>query len=147
MKKKYSATIKDKKDWSNFTKQIGDIHNKDEEFSTQNTVVVQVRKLDLHGFSVNEANERVKKFINDSFIKRYKKILIITGKGIRSKVYKDPYRSEKMNILRHSVPEHIINDEDLFKKINKIKQADPADGGEGAFYIFLKSNKNLKNEF
>ena len=95
----------------------------------------------MHGLSLNQANKIVKKFIIESFEKGYKKILIITGKGLKSKVHKNPYLSEQMNILKYSVPEFIKNDEDLFEKINRISTADLKDGGEGAFYIFFKKVK------
>ena len=143
MKKKYTVTSKDKKDWIDFTKRLENIFDKDANFIKQNTSVNKIGKLDLHGLSLNQANKIVKKFIIESFEKGYKKILIITGKGLKSKVHKNPYLSEQMNILKYSVPEFIKNDEDLFEKINRISTADLKDGGEGAFYIFLKNKKKL----
>ena len=141
MKKKYTVTSKDKKDWIDFTKRLENIFDKDANFIKQNTSVNKIGKLDLHGLSLNQANKIVKKFIIESFEKGYKKILIITGKGLKSKVHKNPYLSEQMNILKYSVPEFIKNDEDLFEKINRISTADLKDGGEGAFYIFFKKVK------
>ena len=141
MKKKYTITSKDKKDWIDFTKRLENIFDKDANFIKQNTSVNKIGKLDLHGLSLNQANKIVKKFIIESFEKGYKKILIITGKGLKSKVHKNPYLSEQMNILKYSVPEFIKNDEDLFEKINRISTADLKDGGEGAFYIFFKKIK------
>ena len=138
MKKKYPATPKDKKDWIAFTKRLENIHDKDNDFIKQNTTVNKIRKLDLHGLSLNQANKIVKKFIIESFENGYKKLLIITGKGLRSKVHRNPYLSEQMSVLKHSVPEFIKNDEDLFGKISRISTADLKDGGEGAFYIFFK---------
>ena len=144
MKKKYPAvTFKDKKDWIDFTKQPGRVYDKENDSINQNAKVNKIKKLDLHGFSLNEANQTIKKFINKSFEDGYKQLLIITGKGLRSKVHNNPYLSKQMNVLKHSVPEFIKNDEDLFKKIRKISTADLKDGGEGAFYIFLKKIKNL----
>jgi len=138
VKKKYSVSSKDKKDWESFTKNIGNIENKDLHTDEQQNKNVKVRRLDLHGVTLNEANEIVKKFILDSINLRVKKIIIITGKGLRSKVYDDPYRSEEMSVLKNSVPEFISNDRDLKEKIIKITKAEVRDGGEGAFYIFLK---------
>jgi len=138
VKKKYSATTADKKNWIAFTKQTDRIYNKDNNLVKQNTEVDKIKKLDLHGFSLNEANKIVKKFINKSFKDGYKQLLIITGKGLRSKVHNNPYLSEQLHVLKHSVPEFIKNDEDLFKKISRMVTADLKDGGEGAFYIFLK---------
>ena len=138
MKKKYSSTSKDKKDWIAFTERLENIYDKDANFIKQNATINKIRKLDLHGLSLNQANKIVKKFIIESFEDGYKQLLIITGKGLRSKVHKNPYLSEQMNVLRHSVPEFIKNDKDLFEKISRISTADLKDGGEGAFYIFLK---------
>ena len=144
MKKKYSAISKEKSDWIAFTKKIDDVYDKDAVFDQQNTNTNKIRKLDLHGFSLNEANKIVKKFTIESINHGCKKILVITGKGLRSKVRDNPYRSEKMSVLKYSIPEFIKNDEDLSNKISSIStKAEPKDGGEGAFYIFLKRQKNL----
>ena len=97
----------------------------------------------MHGLSLNQANKVAKKFIIESFVQGYKKLLIITGKGLRSKAHNNPYLSEQMNVLKHSVPEFIKKDEDLFGKISRISTADLKDGGDGAFYVFLKRKKNL----
>ena len=141
MRKKYPTTSKDKKDWIAFTKRFENLYDKDADFTKKNTIVNKVQKLDLHGFSLNKANKIVKKFIIESFENGFKKLLIVTGKGLRSRVYNNPYLSEQMNVLKHTVPEFIKNDEDLFDKINRISKADLKDGGEGAFYIFLKQTK------
>ena len=138
MKKKYPATLKDKNDWITFTKHLKNIYDKDAVFIKQNSTANKIGKLDLHGLSLDQANKIVKKFIIESFEEGYKKILIITGKGLRSKVHKNPYLSEQMNVLKYSVPAFIKNDEDLFNKIKKMSNADLKDGGEGAFYIFLR---------
>ena len=143
MKKNQFATSKDKKDWIRFTKQMGNVSVKESDLPRKNTEINKVRKLDLHGSSLVEANEIVKNFIIKSFNDGYKKLLIVTGKGLRSKSYDNPYLSEKLSILKYSVPEYIKNDENLNKKINRIVQADLKDGGEGAIYIFLKNNKKF----
>ena len=143
VKKKYTASFKDKKDWIDFTKQIDNISTKETDLLQENIPTNKVPKLDLHGFSLVESNKVVKKFIIASFNRGYKKLLVVTGKGLRSKSYNNPYVSEKLNVLRYSVPEFIKNDEDLKGKISRILKADIKDGGEGAIYIFLKNNKNL----
>ena len=142
MKKKYSVSSKDKKDWTTFTKRLENIYDKENKFIKQNILVNKVRKLDLHGLSLDQANKIVKKFIIESFENGYKKLLIITGKGLRSKVSQNPYLSEEMNVLRNSVPNFIKNDEDLAEKISRISEENLRDGGKGAFYIFLKRLKN-----
>ena len=143
MKKKYSASSKDKKDWVNFTNQIENIGVKEDDLLEENQQINKVRKIDLHGYSLNNANKVVKKFIIESFNQNYKKLLIVTGKGSRSKSYDDPYISESLSVLKNSVPEYIKNDENLNSIINKIVQASQKDGGEGAINIFLKNNKKL----
>jgi len=143
VKKKYSVTSKDKKDWDVFTKQMGDISAKESDFLRENVLINKVKKLDLHGSSLVEANERVKNFIIESFNSGYKKLLVITGKGLRSKSSGNPYLSETLSTLKYAVPEYIRNDESLNKKITRISEADLKDGGTGAIYIFLKNNKKL----
>ena len=143
MKKKYSVTSKDKKDWDVFTKQMGNISAKESDFLKENVQINKVKKLDLHGSSLVEANERVKNFIIESFNSGYKKLLVITGKGLRSKSSGNPYLSETLSTLKYAVPEYIRNDESLNKKIIRISEADLKDGGTGAIYIFLKNNKKF----
>ncbi len=143
MKKKHVVSSKDKKDWIDFTKQISNISPKEADFLQNNTEINKVRKLDLHGFSLSESNKIVKKFVVESFDQGYKKLLIITGKGLRSKSYDNPYISEKFSVLRYAVPEFINNDESLNNKVRKISIADIKNGGEGAIYIFLKGNKKF----
>ncbi len=143
MKKKHFATSKDKKDWIRFTKQMVNVSAKESDLLRRNTEINKVQKLDLHGSSLVEANEMVKNFIIKSFNDGYKKLLVVTGKGSRSKSYDNPYLSEKLSTLKYSVPGYIKNDENLNKKISRIVQADLKDGGEGAIYIFLKNSKKF----
>ena len=143
MKKKYSASSKDKKDWEDFTKQVGNISVTEDDFLEDNRQINKVRKLDLHGYSLDNANKVVKKFIIESFDKGYNKLLVVTGKGLRSKSYDNPYISENLSVLKNSVPEYIKNNENLNSVISKITQADQQDGGEGAINIFLKNNKKF----
>ena len=146
MKKKYVVSSKNKKDWIDFTNQVGTINPKEEDFLEDNSKKNIVPKLDLHGLSLDKSKEIVKKFILESFDRGYKKLLIITGKGLRSKSYDNPYVSEQLSVLRYAVPEFISNDTNLNEKVIKISTADIKDGGEGAIYIFLKKNF-LKNKF
>ncbi len=140
MKKKNSATQIDKKDWNNFIENLKHIEDKEIHFKNENdkTKVNRIKKLDLHGYSLFEANKKVKKFINQSFEEGLRKLLIVTGKGSRSKVYNDPYRSKEMSILKNSIPDFIKNDQDLSEKIIGISEASVKDGGKGAIYILLK---------
>jgi len=143
VKKKYFASSKDKKDWTDFTKQMSNISVKESDFLEENQQKIKARKLDLHGYSLDDANKVIKKFIIESFNKRYNKLLIVTGKGLRSKSYDNPYISKNLSVLKNSVPEYIKNDENLNSIINKITQADQKDGGEGAINIFLKNKKKF----
>ena len=138
MKKKNTPISKDKEDWFAFTKQMGEINAKEDDLLGANIEIKKLGKLDLHGFSLSEANQEVEKFITESYKQGYTKLLIITGKGLRSKSYDNPYLSEKLSVLKYSVPEYIKNDENLTNKISSISTADIKDGGEGAIYIFLK---------
>ena len=122
---------------------MSNISVKESDFLEENQQKIKARRLDLHGYSLDDANKVIKKFIIESFNKRYNKLLIVTGKGLRSKSYDNPYISKNLSVLKNSVPEYIKNDENLNSIINKITQADQKDGGEGAINIFLKNKKNL----
>jgi DNA-nicking Smr family endonuclease len=143
VKKKYFASSKDKRDWDDFTKQMSNIIVEESDFLEEDQKKIKVRKLDLHGYSLDDANKIIKKFIIESFNKRYNKLLIVTGKGLRSKSYDNPYVSKNLSVLKNSVPEYIKNDDNLNSIINKITKADQKDGGEGAINIFLKNNKKF----
>ena len=138
MKKNFFLSLEDKIEWTKFTKQPLNVYDKDSSFLKKNK---RIRKLDLHGYGLSEANELAKKFIEKSFTDGIQQLIVITGKGLRSKINKDPYRSKKMNILKNSIPEYIKNNIELKNKISKISQASLKDGGEGAIYIFLKTSK------
>ena len=140
MKKKNFVSSKDKKDWRNFIKNMDKLAPKKVDLYQEKKELKKIPKLDLHGFSLEEANKLTEKFVINSFNSGYKKILIITGKGLRSKSHNNPYISEKLSILKYSVPEYINNNHSLINKINKIEEANLTDGGEGAIYIFLKKN-------
>ena len=144
MKKKYSVSQKDKKDWINFAKKMDNISDKEDDSLQENQERNKIRRLDLHGHSLEDANKLVKKFIIESFDKNYRKLLIVTGKGLRSKSYDNPYISENLSVLRNSIPEYIKNDENLNSIINKIAQTERKDGGEGAINIYLKDKKITK---
>ena len=143
MKKKYSVSQKDKKDWIDFTKKMENIFVKEDDFLQENQERNKIRRLDLHGYSLDDANKVVKKFITEAFDKNYRKLLIVTGKGSRSKSYDNPYISENLSVLKNSIPEYIKNDESLNSIINKVTQAERKDGGEGAINVYLKDNKKF----
>ena len=144
VKKEKLVTAKDKKDWENFINNNDSIHDKDSAESINYIQKKKEKKIALHGFSISKANEEVKNFLLKSHEEGCEKIIIITGKGSRSKVYKDPYRSDKMSILRYSVQNFIENEVDLMNIVKKISQADIKDGGEGALYLFLKDKNKIR---
>ena len=127
---------KDKKDWENFLSKNDKLTDKDLKEDNCRTYIS--KSLDLHGFSLDEANKKVESFLNDCFENSVYKVLIVTGKGLHSQNDKDPYKSNKLGILKYSVPEFIKNNSELKKKIKNISDADIEDGGAGAFYVFLK---------
>ena len=135
MKKK--ITDKDKKDWENFILNKQKIFDKDS--SLKNTINNKKSNfIDLHGFSLENANKTIEKFINNSYEEGIKKITVVTGKGKRSKVKDNPYLSRELSILKNSVPEFIRSNQNLMKKIKGISEANIDDGSSGAFYIYLK---------
>ena len=98
----------------------------------------------MHGYTLDEANKAIEHFINKAYIDNVYRVIVVTGKGLHSNNEKDPYVSKDLGILKYSVPEFILNNKVLMNKISEIADAKIADGGEGAFYIFLKKNKITK---
>ena len=136
---------KDKKAWKDFLSSDEKLPNKD--IKLNKSLNVKIKHIDLHGFTLQEANKTIEKFINDSHDHNVSKIVVVTGKGLHSSVGKDPYVSKDLGILKYSVPDFIENNPDIMKKVIEIKDAEVKDGGSGAFYIFLKKNNNkLKSE-
>jgi len=132
---------KDKKDWQNFTSSEEKVHNKDLSLSQIKIDKDLVKTIDLHGFSLENANRTIDEFINRCFKINVSKITVITGKGLRSNNINNPYVSKNLSILKNSVPEFIKSNTDLMKKIKNIQEAKAEDGGSGAFNILLKKSK------
>ena len=133
---------KDKKDWEDFISKKEKLPNKDINFKKK--ISIKTKTIDLHWYSLDNANKIIEKFIKNSFLECVNKIIVVTGKGLHSQNEKDPYVSKDLSILKHSVPEFISKNKDLMKIIYEIKDAEIKDGGGGAFYIFLKKNKIIK---
>ena len=127
---------RDKQAWEEFLSSNEKLENKDLKLNKKKTF--KIMNIDLHGFTLQDANKKIQKFINNSYDNGVSKIIVVTGKGLHSNVEKDPYVSKDLSILKYSVPEFIENNVELIKKIIEIKDADIEDGGSGAFYIFLK---------
>ena len=139
---KKNITNKDKKDWEEFLNNKEKLPNKDINFKQEN--ITKTKIIDLHGYTLENANKTIELFIKKSFSESLNKIIVVTGKGLHSQNEKDPYVSKNLSILKYSVPEFINKSNDLMKMIYEIKDAKIEDGGEGAFYIFLKKNKFIK---
>ena len=137
MKKKLSD--KDLKDWKKFIKSKDKIDPKDE--SNEIAVNRSTFVIDLHGYGLDQANKFVEKTINECFEKKFSIVNIITGKGMRSKSAEDPYKSSKLSILKHSIPEFLNSNVELMKKIKNIDSTD--EKNLGSFNVYLKS----KNKF
>ena len=130
---------KDRKDWDAFLASNNKLKDKDQiEFKKDS---FQIKSLDLHGYTLEEANKKVEEFIHTSYLNNVKKLIIVTGKGLHSKNYENPYVSKDLSILKYSVPEYIKKNKNLMKKIIELKEANIKDGGAGSFYIYLKNNR------
>ena len=130
---------KDKIDWLNFINNSEKLNDKDiyEKKIKPNKLE---KTIDLHGYSLENANKVIDEFIRICFLQKVSKITIITGKGSRSKNKDNPYKSENYSILKFSVPEHIKSSSNLMKMIKKINFKDVEDYSKGSFDIFLKKN-------
>ena len=137
-----NITEKDKKDWENFLSNNEKLPNKD--IKIDKKISFKTRSIDLHGYTLEEANKSIEEFITRSYREKINKLIVVTGKGIHSQNEKDPYVSKDLSILKYSVPEFISNNKNLMKIIYEMKDAKIEDGGAGAFYIFLKKNKSIK---
>jgi len=130
-------TEKDKKDWLNFLNNNEKLINKDKQ-KNQNQSIDKV--IDLHGYSLENANKKIDEFIKICFSQKVNKINVITGKGSRSKNKDNPYQSENFSILKHSVPEYIKTNPNLMKMIKEINFEDIESPSKGSFDILLKKN-------
>ena len=131
---------KDKKDWEKFVKGDEKIENKDKEFLNKNKIYFD-KTIDLHGYSLEEANKKIFEFIENCYLNNVDKINIITGKGLRSKNIDDPYQSNDLSILKYSVPNYIKNNSELMNKILKIDFDSVNSPSKGNFDILLKKKK------
>ena len=130
---------KDKKDWQNFLDSSEKLKTKD--LDQSNHQIILERSIDLHGYTLDEANKIISKFIENCYLNQVKKINVITGKGMRSKNLDDPYQSKDLSILKYSVPEYIKNNSELMNKINRIDFESVNSPSKGNFDIILKTIK------
>ncbi len=129
---------KDKKDWEIFISSDEKLPNKD--INLNKKILSKERSIDLHGYTLDQANITIEDFINKSYLEGVNKLIVVTGKGLHSQNEKDPYVSKDLSILKYSVPEFISTNKNLMNIIHEITDAKIEDGGAGAFYIYLKKN-------
>ena len=142
-KKDIKNPDKDKQDWENFLNNKEKIPNKDS-VHKKNIRYEKIKKIDLHGYTIEEANKAIEQFIQKCFEESVTKIIVITGKGLRSKNVENPYLSRDLSILKYSVPEFVENNSSLTKLIIEVTDAKIEDGGSGAFYIYIKNKLKIK---
>ena len=129
---------KDKKDWEDFISSDEKLPNKD--INLNRKLLSKKRSIDLHGYTLEQANKTIEKFVKKSYLDGVNKLIVVTGKGLHSQNEKDPYVSKDLSILKYSVPEFLSTNKSLMNIIYEIKDAKIEDGGAGAFYIYLKKN-------
>ena len=127
---------KDRKDWQKFLDSSAKLYNKD--VDQVNSRIISERSIDLHGYTLEEANKKISEFIENCYVNKVKKINVITGKGMRSKNLDDPYQSKDLSILKHSVPEYIKNSPELMSKIINIDFDSVNSPSKGNFDIILR---------
>ena len=138
MIKKKEPNQEDKKIWEDYIKNPSDIYDKD--LGDSDNIKRRERyTFDLHGFTLDEANEKVKEIIDHCVKNKIRELLLVTGKGIHSTNDKDAYISKNLGKLKYSVPEFIKTNPDLNRCIISIKDAEKKDGGEGAIILKLKN--------
>ena len=130
---------KDKKDWQKFLKTKEKLISKDQVDNIKN--FNWSRSIDLHGYSLDEANIKIKNLILNSYEVGVEKLKIITGKGIHSKNEEDPFVSKKLGTLKYSVPDFLKRDMELNDIIKSMSSAKIEDGVDGAFYVYLNKKK------
>ena len=130
---------KDKKDWQKFTSGKEKLPNKD--FRNIINKKIKTKLIDLHGYTLENANQVIENFIIKSFEEGVSKLIVVTGKGLHSKNQNNPYVSKDLSMLKYSVPEFIENNKNLSKVIDYLQDARIEDGGSGAFYVHLKKKR------
>ena len=135
----HKISEKDLKDWENFLSNREKLQDKDD--SSKKINKQKVKTIDLHGYTLDQANQNISDFINQNYLAGVNKLIVVTGKGLHSENEKNPYVSKDLSILKYSVPEFIKNNKSLMNKIYEFGEAKIEDGGSGAFYIFLKKPK------
>tara|TARA_Y100000816_G_scaffold3867_1_gene2352 strand:+ start:196 stop:612 length:417 start_codon:yes stop_codon:yes gene_type:complete len=131
---------KDKQDWQDFLNSTDKLENKDQKTSLRPRGYIE-RSIDLHGYTLEEANQKMTSYIEECFVNGVNKINVITGKGLRSKNLNDPYQSNNLSILKHSVPHFIKSNDQLMNKIVSIDFEAVENPSVGNFDIFLRKKR------
>ena len=130
---------KDKKDWENFLSSKEKLIDKDNYIKKRKTT--KILDIDLHGYTLDDANKKIEEFIKECFENNINLIKVVTGKGLHSNNERNPYISKDLGILKYSVPDFIKKNVELSVLIKSLSPASIQDGGEGAFYVFLRKKK------
>ncbi len=138
MKKKINISATDKENWEEFIKNPKDIFDKDRE-TLKNYPENSKIKFDLHGYSLADANSKVRDIIFYCYKKKIKEIFLITGKGIHSNTNQDVYRSKEFSKLRYSIPDYIKSNLEISEKVSGITTPKKERGGDGVLVIKLKN--------
>jgi len=138
---KKKPTLEDLNVWKKFIFSKKPIKDKDVYLDQNKSGQFLTKKIDLHGYTLDEANLKTKELILSYYKQNIYKVIIITGKGSKSDNEKNPYISKDLSLLKYSVPHYLKTNESLKQVIKNISQADIKDGGEGAFYVYLKKFK------
>ena len=137
MIKKKDLTQEDKNAWENYIKDPSDVYDKDKDLDIDKRRKVRF-KFDLHGFSLESANKKIKEVLQHCIENNYKELLIITGKGIHSSNEQDVFSSKDLGKLKYSIPDYIKSNDELKNFVISINNAKREDGGEGALILKLK---------
>ena len=95
--------------------------------------------LDLHGMTQEEAKDAIVNFVKMAKKNNLNIVLIITGKGISKDNKDDGYRNRyARGVLNQNLPNWLKLPQ-IRNDINGYRYANIKHGGEGAYYILLKS--------
>ena len=140
MKKKEGISDTEKQLWEEYLKNPKDLFDKELEDTKQYHRSKRFR-FDLHGFTLHDANKKVRELIMHCQENRFKEILLITGKGLHSNTDQNTYVSKELSKLKFAIPEYIKMQKDLSDRVISIEAAKINDGGEGAIIVKLKTIK------
>mgnify|MGYP001418339195 CR=1 FL=1 len=99
------------------------------------------KKVDFHGLSVVEAKKCFEETIENCFYSNQRYILFVTGKGVNLKIHNEKTPSLYKGKIRKNFLEW-VNDKTYSKKILNFSSGGMIHGGDGAFIVCLRKNKN-----